>query len=119
VEGELPAELDRWTVDLRGEPPAGETPLDAAGRLAIRRFDEQLSKAGLAPSVVREASLSWSREESAVGCQGGHEARGHRVAVRVRVVTDLGRTIEEGRSVFVALHDPTRERRRLPVDWGR
>ena len=117
--GQLPADLDAWTVDLRGDPPAGETPLDAARRLAIGRFRDQLSKARLDPSVIREASLSWSREEPTVGWQCEHEAQGHRVSVRARAVTDLGRTIEQARSVFVARHDPNRERRRLPIHWGR
>ena len=46
------------------------------------------------------------------------EARGHRVELHVRVVTDWGRIIERRQLCFVAVHDPSRERRRLPVDWG-
>ncbi len=116
--GQLPAALDRWVVDLRGDPPEGEAPVEFARRLAIRRFKEQLGKAGLDMSVVREAALSWIRDEPAVGWQGEHEARGHRVELQVRVVTDKGGIVERRQSSFVAVHDPSRERRRLPVDWG-
>lgn len=116
--GQLPADLDRWVVDLRGDPPEGEAPLEVARRLAIRRFKEQLDKAGLDRSVVREAALSWARDEPALGWQGEFEARGHRVEFHVRVVTDRGSIIERRQLSFVAVHDPSRERRRLPVDWG-
>lgn len=116
--GQLPADLDRWVVDLRGDPPEGEAPLEVARRLAIRRFQEQLGKAGLDRSVVREAVLSWARDAPALGRQGEFEARGHRVELHVRVVTDRGSIIERRQFSFVAVHDPSRERRRSPVAWG-
>jgi hypothetical protein len=116
--GQLPADLDRWVVDLREDRPEGEAPVEVARRFAIRRFREQLGKARLDMSVVQEAVLSWMRLEPALGWQGEREAQGHRVELRVRVVTDKGGVIERGQSFFVALHDPSRERRRLPVDWG-
>lgn len=116
--GQLPADLDRWVVDLRVDTPAGEAPVEVARRLAIRRFKEQLRKSGLDMAVVQEAALSWTRAEAALGWQGEHEAEGHRVELRVRVVTDKGGVIERGQSIFVAAHDPSRERRRLPVDRG-
>lgn len=116
--GQLPADLDQWVVDLTADPPAGEAPTEIARRLAIRRFQEQLRKSRLDMSVVQEASLVWTRAEPALGWQGDHEAQGHRVELRVRVVTDKGGVIERGQSFFVALHDPSRERRRLPADWG-
>lgn len=110
--GQLPAELDRWEVDLRGAAPTEDEPLDFAMRLAIRRFEEQLAKAGLGMSVVREAVLSCVRVEPALGLQGDFEVQGHRVELRVRVVTDRGRVVEHHHTMFVALHDPSRERRR-------
>ena len=116
--GQLPADLDRWVVDLRGDSPEGEAPVEVARRLAIRRFTEQLGKVGLDMSVVREAALSLTRVAPAVGWQGEQEAGGHRVELQVRVVTDRGGNIERRQSIFVAVHDPSRERRRLPVDWG-
>lgn len=116
--GQLPADLDRWSLDLRGDPPAGESPVDVARRLAIRRFNEQVCKAGLDRSVVAEALLSWSRAEPFLGWQGDHLVSGHRVELRARVVTDMGRAVERRHTCFVAPHDPIRERRRLPVDWG-
>lgn len=110
--GQLPAELDRWDVDLRGAATAGDEPLDFATRLAIRRFEEQLAKARLDRSVVREAVLSCVRVEPALGVQAGYETQGHRVELRVRVVTDRGRVVEHHHTTFVAPHDPSRERRR-------
>src|SRR5262245_48977570 len=116
--GQLPAGLDQWSVDLRGDPPEGEAPVEVAQRLAIRRFGEQVCRAGLDMSVVREAALSWTREKPVLGRQGEHETWGHHVEFLVRVVTDKGRAIERRQMAFVAVHDPRRERRRLPVDWG-
>jgi hypothetical protein len=116
--GQLPADLDRWSVDLRGDPPEGEATVEVARRLAIRRFDEQVRKAGLDRSVVAEAVLSWTRAEPALGWQGDHEVSGHRVELLAQAVTDTGRAIERRQTCFVAAHDPCRERRRLPVDWG-
>jgi len=110
--GQHPAELDRWKVDLRGAATAGDEPLGFAMRLAILRFEEQLAKAGLGMSVVREAMLSCVRVEPALGLQGGCEVRGHCVELRVRVVTDRGRLVEHHHTMFVAPHDPSRERRR-------
>lgn len=116
--GQLPVGLDRCSVDLRGDPPEGESPVEVARRLAIRRFNEQVRKAGLDRSVVAEALLSWTRAEPVLGWQGDHQVSGHRVELRARVVTDMGRAVERRHVCFVAPHDPSRERRRLRVDWG-
>ena len=109
--GQLPADLVRWAVDLREDPPEGAAPLEVARRLAILRFREQLGKAGLDMSVVREAALSWRRDEPALGRQGEHKVQGHRIEVHIRVVTDRGRVLEKQQSIFVAVHDPGKERR--------
>ena len=102
-----------------GDPPDGDAPVAVAQRLAIRRFAEQMRKAGVDLSVVREAVLWWTRDsEPVLGRQGDYESVGHNVEFTVRVVMDVGRTIERRHSAFVAAHDPSRERRRLPVDWG-
>jgi hypothetical protein len=116
--GQLPADLDRWEVDLCAEPPAGEAPLEVAKRLAVRRFGEQLAKVGFDRAVVRAAVLSWSRGAPAVGMQGEVEVAGHRVELRVRVVTDRGGVVERRLAVFVAAHDPGKERRRSEEHWG-
>lgn len=116
--GQLPADLDRWVVDLMADPPEGESTIDVARRLAVRRFKEQLGKSGFDASVVREAELAWTRQEPAFGWQGEYRAQGRRVELRMRVVTDKARIVERRRSVFVAVHDPGKESRRLPIDWG-
>ena len=116
--GQLPADLDRWEVDLCAEPPVGEAPLEVAKRLAVRRFREQLAKVGFGRAVVSAAVLSCSRGAPAVGMQGEFEVAGHRVELRVRVVTDRGGIVDRRRAVFVATHDPGKERRRSREHWG-
>lgn len=115
--GLIALDTDRWVVDLREDLPAGDSPVEVAKRLAFRRFHEQLAKAGLDMSVVREAAISWTRHEPALGSHGERPAHGHRVELLVRVVTDEGSIVERRQSCFVAGHDPSRERRRLPVAW--
>lgn len=116
--GQLSDDLDWWSVDLRSDPPQGALPVEVARRLAVRRFREQVCNAGLDMSVVAEALLTWSRVEPMVGWLGGHEVSGHRVVLLVRVETYAGRVLEQSLVCFVAPHDPCRERRRLPADWG-
>ena len=53
-----------------------------------------------------------------LGRQGDFEAQGRSMGFFVRVGMDTGRVFEEQQSVFVAAHDPSKERRRNPVDWG-
>jgi hypothetical protein len=68
--GQLPADLDRWVVDLMADPPEGESPIDVARRLAVRRFKEQLGKSGFDASVVREADLAWDTSRAGVRLAG-------------------------------------------------
>lgn len=117
--GQLPQDLERFSVDLLGDPPDGHAAIKVAQRLAIRRFAEQVLKSGLDQAVVREALLELTRDSMPVlGRQGEFEARGRSMGFLARVVTDDGRAFEEQQAVFVAAHDPSKERRRNPVDWG-
>lgn len=117
--GQLPAELERFSVDLIGEAPDGDTAIEVAQRLAVRRFTEQVLQSGLDPSLVREAVLQWTGDSKQVlGRHGDFEAWGRNVDFHVRVVMDSGRVFEEQQTVFVAAHDPSKERRRNPVDRG-
>ena len=50
--------------------------------------------------------------------QGEVEAAGHRVELRIRVITDRGGVVERRLTVFVAAHDPGKERRRSEEHWG-
>jgi len=117
--GQLPASMQQWTVDLLGSHSDRDSPTDSACRLAIRRFTEQLGKSGLSLDVVREATLQLVRNPNSVeGRQGDYMAEGQFVDFVVRVVMDNGCIQEETRAVFVAPHDPGKERRRNPESWG-
>lgn len=118
--GQLPNDIDQWSIDLLGDSPSGDTPTDAAHRLAHRRFAEQMQKSGLGRSVVREAMLRFERDPQPIlGRRGEHEAWGSKVTMVVRVVTDVGSVIERRQTIFVAAHDPDQEGRRRPEDWGK
>jgi len=110
--GQLPLDGESPRVDLLGAPLVGDAPLATAARLAIQRLHEQLAKAGVDPTFLREAVLHWSSGPSAhLGLHGGEPSRGHDVEFCVRAVTDLGREFERRQRVFVAPHDPAKERR--------
>jgi hypothetical protein len=117
--GQLPADVDRFSVDLLGDPPDGDAAIQVAQRLAIQRFAKQMLKAGLVQSVVREAVLELTRgSKPELGHQGHFEAQGRNVGFLVRVVMDGGWVFERRHAVFVAAHDPSKEKRRNTVDWG-
>lgn len=117
--GLLPAEFERFSVGLLADPPEGDGALQVMQRLAIRRFGEQLMKSRLDRSVVREAVLELTRDSKPVlGWQGDFKVQGRSMGFLVRVAMDTGRKFEEQQSVFVAAHDPSKERRRDLSDWG-
>jgi hypothetical protein len=119
LHGQLPFDTIQLGVDLMATPPNEDTPEAAARRIAVRRFQEQLAKSGLDVAVVRSAELRTHMETEMVeGWQGDHRSGGHMVEFVVTAVMDNGRRYERKRKVFVAPHDPIKERRRSPGDWG-
>jgi hypothetical protein len=95
------------------------TPWDVARRLAIRRFAEQVRKQGLTVELVREATLEVSVKPGVVkGRQGDFITDGQMVQFVVRALMDNGRAYEKERTIFIAPHDPEKERRRRWMDWG-
>jgi hypothetical protein len=119
LHGQLPSDLLECAFDLLGSARLPDGPTEAARRLAVRRFAEQLHKSGLTLDVVREATLHIARAAEMVeGRQGDFVAVGRMVRFSARSVMDNGRVYEDQRTVFVAPHDPERERRRLEADWG-
>jgi hypothetical protein len=119
LHGQLPPDLLECTVDLLGSAPLPHGPAEAARRLAVRRFAEQLHKSGLARDVVREAALHIARTAEVVeGRQGDFVVPGHIVRFSARSVMDNGRVYQDECKVFVAPHDPDKEGRRLEADWG-
>ena len=119
LHGQLPSEALECTIDLLGCAPVRDGPTEAAQRIAVRRFAEQLHKSGLTFDVVREATLQIARTVEVIkGRQGDSVADGHMVRFSARSVMDNGRVYQDECTVVVAPHDPEKERRRLEADWG-
>jgi hypothetical protein len=93
---------------------AYRSPIAYAEWLAARRFAEQIGKAGLPPSWFREARLEITMPaDTRIGVVvRRHKCPGFEMRFFVQVITDLGRTYQDVRSIFVAPHDPGEERRR-------
>lgn len=107
------ADLQKMRIDLlAGEEVRGHEPLAAAVRLARETFRDQVTKAGLPVSLVREAWLEIIRSETSTeGWVNGFLNPGHHVTFVARAVSDLGTAYETAESVFVAPHDPKVELR--------
>jgi len=119
LHGQLPSDLLEWTINLLGSAPVSDEAIAVTCRLAARRFAEQLHKAGLTFAIVREATLQIERMPEVVkGWQGDCVSDGQMVRFCARSVMDNGRIYQDERTVFVAPHNPEKERRRLEVDWG-
>jgi hypothetical protein len=106
--------FDRLEFDLLGESQTCFTPLiDFSAHLAILKFNEQLKMAGFERSILREARLVIAELpgdfERPVN---SHVRCGNLVSFTARVVTDLGKTFEKKKWIFVAPHDPCLESRR-------
>lgn len=119
LHGQLTFESSRHQFNLLSSPPNDETPLGAARRLAVRRFTEQVAKSGLTVDAIREATLQIHMDPECIrGWQGNQLSDGHMVQFQASAVMDNGYKYVAGRAVFVAPHDPNKERRRPPDDWG-
>jgi hypothetical protein len=106
------AQLGNAQVDLLGSVDRADEPLSAATQMAQAKFAEQLSKAKIPSSFLREAHLSVTRApELSRGQVNGRWCDGHTFTFVVQVVSDRGKTFEDKASIFVAPHDATIERR--------
>lgn len=102
--GFLVEHLGRITIDLLAEVgKQGRTPLERARWLAAQKFAEQIGKAGLPRTWFREARLEITKQARIVNL---YSRKGYDVRFSASVITDLGKTIEEATSVFVAPHNP-------------
>ena len=112
--GILLGSLGELQIDLLGPvqgDPQGPA-IAAAIQLARQRFREQIEKAGSSISCTRDASLKIMRlPQPETGAVNGRICAGHRVRFVARVVSDLGKTYESEKCVFVAPHDPKVELR--------
>ncbi len=117
--GQLPSDLREWFLNLLGPPPKRNAPADAAHRLAIRRFAEQLNKSGLTLDEVSKAELQWARSSEVVKWwRGDYMAEGRMVRLSARAEMNNGNVYEDECEFFVAPHDSGKERRRNKADWS-
>lgn len=107
VVGELRIDLLRPSVGA-----SDSAPVRAAVQLAGQKFQEQMEKAGLSTSSVREAWLEISRlPDKQHRVVHGRVWVGHNVRFVARVVSNYAKMYEREMSVFVAPHDPAIETR--------
>jgi hypothetical protein len=112
VFGLAEARLGDAQVDLLGTVARLDDPLSAATQMAQSKFADQLTKAKIPSSVLREAQLTVTRNpELTRGVVNGRWCDGHTFTFSVRVVSDRGKTFEDKASIFVAPHDASIERR--------
>lgn len=112
--GILVEDLERLDVDLlQPEPPMGDSvKTRGAATLAALKFNEQVKKAGVALSQIREARLSLTRLTGTMeGIVNGRARTGYTLHFVATAVTDLGRAFRCERSVFAAPHDALLESR--------
>jgi hypothetical protein len=87
--------------------------------LAVGKFKEQIEKAGLGMSCVREARLDIIKpEDSTFGLVNNSKCSGYDVKFSVRVISDLGKTYKNEIVIFVAPHNPNVERRSVRRNSG-
>jgi len=106
--GMLVGDVGELKIDLLSPSAAtsASAPVAAAIQLAAQKFREQMEKAGLSVSWVREARLDITRlPDSRRGPVNGRVCAGHDVRFVARVVSDYGKAYESEMSVFVAPHD--------------
>ncbi|HBO42474.1 MAG TPA: hypothetical protein DD670_00750 [Planctomycetaceae bacterium] len=104
--------IDDLDIDLlhAGDSSIGATPDAFVVRLATERFADQIEKAGLSISCLREARLSITKSPVVTrGVVNGHVCVGNDIRFAVRAILDLGKTHETATSVFVAPHNPRTE----------
>ena len=106
------AQLADARIDLLGTLHRAETAGSAAAHIARSRFPDQLAKARLPRSFIREAHLTVTRSaEPTRGPVNGRWCDGHTFTFAVQVVSDHGKTFEEESAIFVAPHNATVEQR--------
>ena len=121
LHGQLLFDTPEYHIDVLTTPLDLDTdePVAIAQRLAIRRYWEQFAKSGLDAAFVRSADLKIRMQLEIVnGCQGDHRSDGHMIEFAAAAVMDNGRSYERKLTVFIAPHDPRKERRRSTDDWG-
>ena len=112
--GMLIGESEQFSIDLLDtySKPSERALMTAAVQLAATKFKEQMVKAGLSLSCIREAKLAVSKSPDVrSGYVNGHRCAGFDVSFAARAVSPNGKAYECQKSVFVAPHDPEVELR--------
>ncbi len=95
------------------EPPrtySDKDPLEHARSLATEKFKDQLKKTGVELGHIQVASLTVSRStESRLGDVNGSRSYGFDLTFLAKATTDLGKTFESSKVLFVAPHDRGKE----------
>ncbi|HEY0101708.1 MAG TPA: hypothetical protein VGB76_22475 [Pyrinomonadaceae bacterium] len=112
--GMLVRELEQFNIDLLNtvDDISDTTPMAAAVRFARANFKDQVEKAGLSLSCLREANLAIIKSSDlGSGFVNGHRSAGFDVSFVAKAVSHRDKTYERKKSVFVAPHDPGVEQR--------
>jgi hypothetical protein len=112
--GVLIEELEQFNINLldTGCGTTESAPMTAAVQLAATKFQEQMGKAGLSMSCIREARLAATKSSNLRnGYVNGHRSTGFDISFIARAVSHGGKSYECRKSVFVAPHDPDVELR--------
>jgi hypothetical protein len=110
--GFLVEDIQELQFDLIGKivEPSQPEPIEAVRYLAVAKFREQLGKAGLPMSCVRDAYLVITKSPNPTqGYVNGRLTSGHTVEFMAKAATDLGKLYERRVSKFVAPHNPAVE----------
>ncbi|MGH9881458.1 MAG: hypothetical protein ACRD6N_08500 [Pyrinomonadaceae bacterium] len=115
----LVSDLEQLNLDLlstRGTP-SEITPNTIALQLAATKFQEQMEKAGLSLSCIREARLTLTKLPGLKnGRDYGHSRVGFDLVFEATAVTDRGRKYTYKTLAFVAPHDPRVEQQSRNVN---
>ena len=111
--GFLVGDLESLTIDLLDDAhPTSESSEGTAIQLAAERFTDQVHKADLAMSQIREAHLLIDRlSGERRGQVNGHDCIGWIVRFRATATSVTGKEFERVEEAFIARHDANVERR--------
>jgi hypothetical protein len=107
--GFLVKNIRQVEIDLMhtSEKSDDRMPLAVARRLATVKFAEQIQKARIPWSCIREAHLDITKSPDLTPVAvNGRICHGYKMTLVARVVTDLGRAYKTEMSIVVAPHNP-------------
>jgi hypothetical protein len=110
--GFIVSDLERAEVDLMSNTDLANSPWEFARRHAQTMFMDQVAKARLDSTWIREANLQMTK--SPESCQtpvNGYMCAGNKINLVARAVLDNAREYRHCIAICVAPHDPSVERR--------